>query len=143
MQGQLCNLILHKMAVTFATISFCYFKCNEEWNIVGTGLGKRYCWTAPAEQFQPWCWDWRIGSNRRHDQPLQIHYKIWMACSSYEKKDLSMKTFEKQCIYCRSTFKIVTNLICNPQFYCPQFEGFQICGNPIIFYIRSPLKLCH
>ena len=40
------------MAKTSATISFCYFKGNEEWNIVGTGLGKRYCWTAPAEQFQ-------------------------------------------------------------------------------------------
>ena len=48
-----------------------------------------------------------------------------------------MKTFEKQCIYCRSTFKIVTNLICNPQFYCPQFKGFQICGNPIFFTLRG------
>ena len=68
----------------------------------------------------------------------QFHSKFeWHALRI--KKDRGMKTFAKQCIYCRSTFKIVTNLICNPQFYCPQFEEFQICGNPVTYFLYGPL----
>ena len=81
--------------------------------------------------------DWRIGSNRRHDQPLQNHSKIWMACSSCEKR--GMKTFERQCIYCRSTFKIVTNLICNPQFFAHNLRNSRSVGIPL-FFLWSPFE---
>ena len=95
---------------TSATISFCYFKGDEEWRYCRSWVGRviplvSTSGAVPAESVESEELDQIVGP--RHVRLLQIHSKIWMACSLYQKRRVDEKfckpVYLLGIIYCRST----------------------------------------